>query len=45
MAELLEDNPQLLEQFRLCSGLIDEWRRLYYFASRISHTMLRKDPD
>lgn len=45
MAELREDDPQLLEQFRLCSGLVDEWRRVYYFASRISHTLLRKDPD
>lgn len=33
-----------LERFRGCAGLVDEWRRIYYFASRVAHTLLRNDP-
>lgn len=45
MADLNRDEPAALEKFRLCSSLVDEWRRVYYFASRISHALLRSDPE
>jgi len=44
MSDLDQDEKLAIERFRRCAGLVDEWRRIYYFASRVAHTLLRSDP-